>query len=203
MAGGASQRFGGKKLGTMLGERPLLAHALDAAAAAAQDIVVVVGTDPEVADLVQTWSRIQSRSVRMVAATNQIEGMGASLRSGIEAVELDVDGALVFLGDMPFVPPGIIQCLVDALVAGATAAAPIFCGRRGHPVLLGRQLIVQRALIGGDRGAGSLLSSEPGLALIETGDDGVLFDVDTADDLAEAVRRHALASSRNARSDLG
>lgn len=193
LAGGTAERFGGQKLSTLLADKPLLAFTLDAAAAAAENIVVVVGAAPDVTGLVYAWSRIERRPVVVVAAANRTEGMGASLRSGLEAVGADVDGVFVFLGDMPFVPVGIFAPMVRALAAGAPGAAPVFDGRRGHPVLLGREMIAQRSLVVGNRGAADLISREPGLVLIETGDDGVLFDVDTPDDFAEAIRRHALA----------
>ena len=193
LAGGTAERFGGQKLSTLLADKPLLAFTLDAAAAAAENIVVVVGAAPDVTGLVYAWSRIERRPVVVVAAANRTEGMGASLRAGLEAVAADVDGVFVFLGDMPFVPVGIFAPMVRALAAGAPAAAPVFDGRRGHPVLLGREMIAQRSLVVGNRGAADLLSRDPGLVLIETRDDGVLFDVDTPDDFAEAIRRHALA----------
>ena len=202
LAGGAGERFGGQKLSTLLAGRPLLIYALYAAAAAAEDIVVVVGTTPDVAGLAHSWSRTAHRIVRVVAAANQGEGMGASLRAGLDAVAPDEDGAFIFLGDMPFVPISIFPPLVRALAEGAPAAAPTYNGRRGHPVLLGRQLIARRSLVVGDRGAGDLLSGEQGLILIDAGDDGVLFDVDTSDDLVEGIRRHALAFCGNAQPGL-
>ncbi len=47
----------------------------------------------------------------------------------------DADGAFVFLGDMPRIPLASCAPLAAALADGALAAAPIFDGRRGHPVL--------------------------------------------------------------------
>ena len=196
LAGGAGERFGGAKLAAPLGGRPLLAFALDAAAAAAADIIVVAG--PNLAELALAWSRCAGREVRMVAAPDEGEGMGASLRVGLAAARAGVDGVFVFLGDMPFVPLAIPRKLADALAGGVAAAAPAHRGRRGHPVLLGLRLIAQRARIGGDRGAADLLAIETGLVLIDTDDDGVVFDVDTPDDLAEAVRRLAQAGSPSA-----
>lgn len=192
LAGGGGERFGGGKLGNLLAGRPLLAHALDTAAAAADDIVVVVGTSPQAADLAWAWASDQECTVRIVAAADQGEGMGASLRAGLEALDPDVDGAFVFLGDMPFVPLAILPLLIEALAQGAPAASPTFGGVRGHPVLLGRSIIARRSLIGGDRGAGGLLSREPGLVLVAADSDGVLFDIDTPDDLALANARQAL-----------
>lgn len=185
LAGGAGERFGGRKLSAALAGRPLLEFALDAAASAAPDLVVVIGAAPEVADLVHEWSKVGCRPFRIVAADDPSEGMGASLRAGLAALPVDVDGAFVFLGDMPWIPASVIAPLARALAAGAAAAAPVFAGQRGHPVLLGRGLIAQYDRIAGDRGAGELLRSEAGVVLIDVDDDGVLFDVDTPEDLAK------------------
>lgn len=189
LAGGAGARFGGRKLAARLGGRPLLAHALDVAAAVGGNMVVVVGSCPEAARLASDWANERRCAVRIVAAADQTEGMAASLRAGLEALDPAAKGAFVFLGDMPFVPPGMIPLLAAALAGGATAAAPTFGGVRGHPVLLGRGMIDRRTLIIGDKGAGGLLSGEPGLVLVEAGSDGVLFDVDTPADLAAAGAR--------------
>ena len=195
LAGGAGKRLGGRKLSALVAGRPLLEYALDTAAAAAEDIVVVVGRCPEVADLASAWAIAKRRTVRLATAADQSEGMGASLRAGLEDLAPGVDGVFVFLGDMPFVPVGILPLLAAALAQGAPAAAPAFGGLRGHPVLLGRSLIARRSLVAGDRGASGLLSCEPGLVLIEADNDGVLFDVDTLDDLAKAIARQGSGRS--------
>ena len=201
LAGGAGERFGGGKLGMMLGGRPLLAYALDAAAAASGDIVVVVGASPVATDLARSWASARRTGVRLVAAVDQTEGMGASLRAGLGGVDADADGAFVFLGDMPFVPPTIAPLLAAALAGGA-AEAPTFGGVRGHPVLLGRRLIERRSLISGDRGAGGLLAREPGVVLVESDSDGVLFDVDTPADLAAASARISFIAVQAIDTDL-
>ena len=72
----------------------------------------------------------------------------------------------------------------EAVRLGAAAAAPVFQGRRGNPVVLGRGLFPAVALLEGDSGARSLLQTLGArLALIESPDDGVLFDVDRPEDL--------------------
>jgi len=68
--------------------------------------------------------------------------------------------------------------------AGAPAAAPVFGGRRGNPVVLSRGLFAQVADLAGDVGARPILQGLGArLALIEAPDDGVLFDVDERGDL--------------------
>ena len=54
----------------------------------------------------------------IVHAADHAEGMGASLRAGIASLPPDAAGAFVFLGDMPRVPPRVLQPLADAVAGG-------------------------------------------------------------------------------------
>ena len=80
--------------------------------------------------------------------------MGATLRTGVAALPPDSDGAFVFLGDMPLIPPDIPPRLAAALAAGAVAGAPCFEGRRGHPVLFSASLFPALRALTGQSGAG-------------------------------------------------
>lgn len=74
--------------------------------------------------------------------------------------------------------------LAAALAAGADAAAPVFQGQRGHPVLFARALLPQLLALTGDEGARQVLRGlGDRLALVETDDAGVLLDVDRPADL--------------------
>jgi len=120
----------------------------------------------------------------IVQAHDYAEGMGASLRTGIASLPADVAGAFVFLGDMPRAPTAVLGPMAEAVRAGALAAAPVFRGQRGNPVLLARELFPQLLALTGDAGArGVLQGLGDRLALIESPDDGVLFDVDVPSDL--------------------
>jgi molybdenum cofactor cytidylyltransferase len=182
LAAGSGSRFGGRKLLAPWGQGVLLDAALAAAfAAPARSVTVVTGSD---AEAVAAAARAFDPRVRIVHAADHAEGMGASLRAGIASLPADAGGALVFLGDMPRVPLRVLAPLAEALAAGAPAAAPIFQGRRGNPVLLGRELFPDLLKLTGDAGARSVLQGlGERLALVEAPDDGVLFDVDERGDL--------------------
>jgi molybdenum cofactor cytidylyltransferase len=160
----------------------LLEGALAAAfAAPVRGVTVVTGVE---AQAIAVAARAFDPRVRIVHAADHAEGMGASLRAGIASLHADTAGAFVFLGDMPRVPHGVLQSMAQAVRAGAAAAAPVFDGRRGNPVLLGASLFPQLLALTGDAGArGVLQSLGERLALIESPDDGVLFDVDVPADL--------------------
>ena len=182
LAAGSGSRFGGGKLTAAWGAGVLLEGALAAAfAAPVRSVTVVIGAD---AEAVAAAARSFDPRILVVHAPDYAEGMGASLRAGIASLPADADGAFVFLGDMPRVPAAVLRRMAEAVIAGAQAAAPVFEGRRGNPVLLGRSLFPDLLALTGDAGArGVLQGLGDRLALVESPDDGVLFDVDTRSDL--------------------
>ncbi|QUD90844.1 nucleotidyltransferase family protein [Phenylobacterium montanum] len=189
LAAGAGSRFGGGKLLAPWRDGLLLHGALAAAfAAPTRTVTLVWGADPRVAEAAQAWATAhgeQSR-LRLVEAKAHAQGLSASLQAGLASLPADCGGAFVFLGDMPRVSAEILQPLAQALATGAAAAAPVFEGRRGHPVLLGSGLFRAVAALEGDRGAGPLLSElGPALATVQAADDGVLYDIDRPQDLSE------------------
>lgn len=187
LAAGAGARFGGGKLLAPWRGGVLLGGALAAAfAAPARKVTVVWGADRRVADAANAWASAQGEEHRLVLveAAAHADGLSASLKAGLASLPPDSAGAFVFLGDMPRVPHTVLEPLAQALAGGAAAAAPTFEGRRGHPVLLGKALFAQLAVLEGDRGAGALLTRlGPGLATVAAADDGVLYDVDRPEDL--------------------
>lgn len=185
LAGGAGVRFGGAKLSAPWRGEPLVAAALAAACASpAAAVTLVTGADPALADLARTAC---AAPFRVVHAADWAQGLAASLHAGWRAAPLDADGVFVFLGDMPRTPHDMAARLVPALAAGAAAAAPVHGGRRGHPVLVGRELAGAVARLRGDAGLGAVLGNlGTRLALVPTEDEGVLFDVDTREALRDA-----------------
>ena len=121
-------------------------------------------------------------------------GLASSLKAGLAATAPDVAGALVLLGDMPWIEPELIDALIGAFLAreGALAAVPLREGRRGNPVLLGRGLFEAAMSLEGDEGARRLICAlSPGeLVEVEASDMSVTHDIDTPDDLAAARRFH-------------
>ena len=187
LAAGQARRFGGSKLTALYRGRPIMASALDVALQAPVDAVVLV-TGAH-ASAVEAYAResapqaIATGRLRLHHADRAGEGMGASLRAGVEAA-MPADAIFVFLADMPAVPSTMAPLLAARLTPDVDAVAPCWRGRRGHPVLFGPALLPRLALHSADEGARGLLA-ELGVrvALVEAPDDGVLLDIDTVDDL--------------------
>lgn len=188
LAAGAGSRFGGGKLVSPWGDGVLLDGALSAAfAAPARTVTVAWGADARVVAAAEAFAaRIgETGRLRLVHAERHAEGMAETLKAAVASLQPDNEGAFVFLGDMPRVPPSVLPELAESLADGASAAAPVFGGQRGHPVLFGSGLYPHLMRLDGDRGAASVLAAlGERLALIQAPDDGVLFDVDRPPDLS-------------------
>jgi molybdenum cofactor cytidylyltransferase len=186
LAAGAGRRFGGGKLTAPWGEGVLLDGALAAAfAAPVRTVTVVTGADPKVADAARAFAERagEAARLRLVHAADHEEGMGASLRAGVAALPSDAEGVFVFLGDMPRVRAEMAAALVAAL-GDRQAAVSVHAGRRGHPALFTAALFPKLRSLAGDAGARTILEElGESLATVVTPDAGVLFDVDTRDQL--------------------
>lgn len=138
-------------------------------------VVVVLGAAPEAADLLPPGTR-------SVVAADWAEGMGASLRSGLAALDsADVEQVVVSLVDLPDLVPQVVQRLVAAAErpGSAALARASYDGDPGHPVLIGRDhWSGVREVARGDRGARDLLASADVL-LVECGDLAGGRDVDS------------------------
>jgi nicotine blue oxidoreductase len=166
---------------------PLVSRALRTLAeGGAAPVVVVLGA--RVAEV----RAVLPAGVRAVEAPDWAEGMGASLRAGLAALEdTEADAAVVHLVDLPGVTAAAVARL--AAVAGHDALArAAYGGRPGHPVLLGRAHWAEvRAAAVGDAGARGYLAGRADVMLVECGDLADPDDVDTPQQLAAFHARPA------------
>ena len=176
LAAGSSTRFGSNKLYAMLEGAPLVHHAIRAARAAPVGNVIVVARDGlDIGD----WPG--EPEVRRIAIES--EALSVSLKVGVATAQ-GVDGAFVFLGDMPRVPLEVADQLA-AMLGDNYAALPRCNGRTGHPVLLSARSFADVATLSGDSGAGGLLKARDDITYLDCDDPGVLLDVDRPEDLEE------------------
>lgn len=184
LAAGLGSRFGSNKLLAPLMGKPLLHHCLDAAlASTASSVIVVTGHESS-----KVKDSLPQTLVEVVHNDGFSTGLSSSLRYGLNAVPADCDGAIILLGDMPFVRPAIIDGLIAmyAPEAGRAIGVPLHRGDPGNPVLWGRPFFPEILALSGDRGAKSLIAKHPEWVYsLETGDAAVHIDIDTPDDLPQ------------------
>ena len=165
--------------------KTFLEHILDIIAESPiEETVVVLGAHREA---------IQAR----VAVPNWVynpdfdRGMTTSLQAGIRAVRGPITSAMLFLVDHPAISVETVRQLA-ARASSHTIAVPVTGGRRGHPVLFGRQTLLEILELPGDCGANEVVRAHPErVTEVAVEDSGILMDVDTPDDFGELGRGSA------------
>ncbi len=184
LAAGKSSRMGSNKLLADFDGKPLLRHGVENIKQSdAQHVVVVTGNEAE-----HVKAALRPLAVNFVHNENFANGLSTSLKCGLAALPPDVDAVLICLGDMPLVDSQTINRLISSFNVGEhrTICVPVHDGKRGNPVLWGRQHFPGLQAIEGDQGGRLLmdaLSDEMVEVDVKTG--GVLVDVDTPQALAE------------------
>ena len=120
----------------------------------ARPVIVVTGHRAD-----DVRDALAGRPVRFVNAGDYSDGLSASLKSGLHALPDSAAGALICLGDMPYVTSDVLDRLIDAYdpVEGRTIVAATFEGALGNPVLWDRSHFPDLFALSGDRGARGLL----------------------------------------------
>jgi len=190
LAAGESKRFGGRKQLAILDGRPLLEHVLTAMEGAGLDrVAVVLGSHAaEVVD------GVPLHGAEVVMCQDWAEGLGASLRAGVDALD-GCDAVAVALGDQPRISAAAIARVVSQRGADELAVRATYGGVPGHPVLLERTLLSRVGELRGDAGASQLMHGVP---IREVACDGLGSpeDVDTAEELEALISAPSLASRR-------
>ena len=170
LAAGAGRRYGQPKAPVVIDGERLVDRAVRCLREGGCDPVLVVlgawvGDVPD-ADVVvnEDWA----------------EGMGSSLRAGLQALmeREDAEAAVVTLVDLPGLTSAAVRRLVDA---SADLAVATYSGERGHPVRMSRRHwpeVIHMAQ--GDEGARRLLRAHPDVVAIEVGDVAHGYDLDAA-----------------------
>lgn len=147
-------------------------------------IEVVVGAQAD--DAIDLLDATDLHRVHVSVNREWGEGMGASLRMGLDSLanRSDASSVIVHLVDLPDVGADVVRRLARESGTGPDALArAAYGGEAGHPVLLGRDHWAGIAASAqGDRGARDYLRTHPP-RLVEVGDLATGRDVDTVADL--------------------
>src|SRR5690606_11484843 len=141
---------GPNKLLLPLGGKPMVAHVTEAVRASGAGPVTVVTGNAESG----VREALSDFDVSFVHNPDYAEGLSTSLRAGLAALPEDVDGVLVCLGDMPDIEAAHLDRLIAAFdpEEGRTICVPTVTGKRGNPVLWGRDWFGAMMEVKGDTG---------------------------------------------------
>lgn len=186
LAAGASSRLGGgNKLISEVGGVPIIRRvlsALDLPSICEIVLVTASASDPVAEDAGRgRW--------RVVANAAAASGIASSIRAGLDVL-LPCDGAMIVLGDMPFLDTRLVQTLCDAFdLSGINRIVypQDADGHQGNPVIWPGEFFDRLKGLSGDEGAKHLIAVNPSRCWpVLVTDDAAFLDVDTRDDLLNA-----------------
>lgn len=188
LAAGFSRRMGVCKLALPWRGATLVEHAARAARAAGlSPLLLVTRPDADPALRAALERECAAPGTEQVVAELAVKGQAESLKAGVRRLlELEnagtpVAGVAVLLGDQPLIRPETIRRLTALFLQDPTRpVAPVFAGKRGHPVLLPRGSFEAVLTLSGDTGPRALLSAL-GLVTMPVEDSSILADIDTRD----------------------
>ncbi len=187
LAAGLSSRMGSNKLLAKIDGTALIRKTVDAALASdLEPVIVITGHQPE-----KIQAALRGTGVTFLHNPQYAEGLSTSLRTGIASVPKDSDGALILLGDMPEIPTTLIERMLAAFspADGRAICVATSDGKRGNPVLWGRQFFAEIEQVNGDSGAKHLIGEHDGFVCEVEADAVVFHDVDTPEALAALKKR--------------
>ena len=193
LAAGLSRRAGDtNKLLALVDGVPMVVGVVRAALASrAERVVVVTGHEAArveaiLAEAAPTAATLADETVLFVRNDLYESGLASSLCAGIRALGPEVGGALICLGDMPWVGSEVLDALIEAFdpARGQAICVPTCDGDRGNPVLWGADFFGAIEELVGDEGARRLLGEYANRVVeVPVRHRGIFRDLDTEADL--------------------
>ena len=181
-AAGSAERFGGRKLLTLIDGEPLLDRTIAALLNGGVGQVIVV-VPPDADELKRDVNAFNDARVWPVVNPDPSRGMFSSLQAGL--AEAQGDALLVLPADMPFVQSGTVAILLDVFASRPAIVSPRYQGKRGHPVILPPALRDEIRAAETTLTLHDILKRHPDLRVdVDVEDRGVVRDVDLPADLA-------------------
>lgn len=184
LAAGTSSRFGGTKVTQTLNGRPLLQHALIAAAGACPDhVTLVVGHDQQA-----VIAASGDLADRIIVNDDYRSGMGTSIVAAARACRKYADAIVILLADQPLITATHLKSLIRRWSGDKTEiVASRFDGTFGPPILFPSGTYNALCEHSGDKGAKSVLTSgDFVVASVDIPEAGV--DVDSPETLRDLDR---------------
>ena len=183
LAAGRATRMGGAKMLLPVGGRPMVQRVVDASLdSKASQTIVVVGNEAE-----KVSEALAGRPVTVVVNPDYADGMSTSLRAGLMAVDPTADGAIILLGDQPFVSSALLDGLIDRFACCAEhVVRPSVGGRPGNPVLVSAALFPELAEERGDVGGRHVIERRADeVCMVPVDDPHELVDIDSPPEYEE------------------
>ncbi len=186
LAAGSSRRLGFNKLTLRIDSEPVIRRAATPFVEAGLGEVIVVGGS----DIAPVEAALTGLNVRVVRNENHRQGMSSSIKAALPWIG-GAEAVFFHLGDKPFVKKAFLAAMVEGYRdTDRRIIVPVHEGMKGHPVLMRcGPYREEMELLDGDRGLREVIEKHSTDVLFIEGDEGILFDIDTDEDLRVLRRR--------------
>ena len=142
-------------------------------------ILVVTGHEED-----KIRAELKDSGVSFLHNENYLDGMGSAIAKAIQATE-GWEGALIAMGDMPFVSVEILQKIRRRFLRyPESIVAPIFGQKRGQPVLFSARFFSELAACSGEIGGRRIIQKHAAsVQLVPVENETIFWDIDTLEDL--------------------
>ncbi len=182
LAAGESKRMGAFKQLLPIAGKTFIEQCADTLLASRVDEVIVV-TGHRGAEV---QGQLRNRPVKFAHNADYRKGMSGSIQCGLAAVSASAQAVLLALGDQPLVQPDTINRLLAVYrQTRACIVAPVYRGKRGHPIILDMGLREEILQLDADQGLKQVVHAH--LAQIQhvmVDSEAVLVDFDLPEEYA-------------------
>lgn len=180
LAGGESRRFGSNKLILPFGKSTVLQSVVDVFdhPGIIEKIVVAGNHAGEIMDL------HKNLHVSWIVNPHPEKEVGSSLQAGLRHISVSADAVMITHGDMPLIKKETVDEMIVQYQSNSIVI-PVYQGRKGHPVLMDRSVAIKCLDPGLTFPLRQIIRDhESQIKYFNTGDEGILLDIDTPDDYA-------------------
>jgi molybdenum cofactor cytidylyltransferase len=188
LGAGESSRMGRPKLLLPFGESTMIGTVIsNVLASSVEKVIVVLGANYELHE-----KAVRDYPVDVVRNERYPEGMLSSVQCGLNRVPENTEAVMVLLGDQPMIQAPEMDRLIESYRNSEKGIAIATHGKkRGHPMLFGKKFIPEIKGYHREASLRDLLKDHPSEVLeMNTGNDGILRDIDTENDYQYELKQH-------------
>lgn len=180
LAAGESKRMGEPKQLMPLGKTTILEQTIDnLLGSRVSEVIVVLGYRAE-----EAMKKIAVKPIKITINPAYHRGMSTSIVTGLNSVDDRAQAVMLALADQPLIDSQTINRLIaEFLSHNKGIAIPVYCGRRGHPVIFAIKYKEELLELTGDVGGRQIIRQHPDDILeVAVNSESIITDIDTTSD---------------------